>query len=147
MGASSCENKLDGAYGIHVTTNADGTKSVTVDPAGGLAGSGVKLAADTVSGLPGAGTLIGMALTVLFGAGGLAQTILKNRAVAAVAASNAALATEQTAHNATVAGVSAFTVANPTLATPLLAHIDAAHDAAGVAPAVQDQIQGAISPV
>lgn len=128
MGVSSCEQKLDDSFGIHATKNADGSYTVTADPAGGPVGSGIKLAQDATGGTPW-GWIVGLAGSLVLGA---AQTILKNRL--------------QNSLNATVAGVSSFTVANPTQAPALLAHVDAAHDAAQVPGHVQDAIQGAISP-
>lgn len=155
-GISSCEEKVDGEYGIHVITNPDGTKKVVVEPKGGAIGSGIEVASGAASSVPGPGTLIGYGLSVLFGAGGLVQTVLKRRRESEVEEYNAKWLAEQkahaetkdaleTSHSATNAGLQSFVDSQPAvIGHALLAELDHAHDAADVDPAHQDSIQPSI---
>lgn len=152
-GISSCEQKEMDLAGVHavydkdgnLVKEKDGTPMVVIEP-----DSPAKKALDRASGATGPiGLIISLAGGLLLTGGQeLLKRKLKNdlaKEEADHAATKADLASTTTTLNATTSGMASFAKANPTMAAPLVEHIDLSHDAHDVDPAHQDAIQSAIA--
>lgn len=138
MGASSCVQTADKGLGIDPTTGVQVTP-VSQSPVGQVVGVAGTVASTA---LPGAGTLISIglngALVLVAGVLGL----LTKKANGAATTAQTALGVANVAINATASGLQqAVNVLPADHAATLVKILDVAHDAAGVAGAIQDIIQ------
>jgi hypothetical protein len=137
MGATSCDQKLEEAQGIHTIKDPvnPGHYVVIEDSGGGKVGKVLTTASGATSGIPIAGQIIGL-ITLLATA---SHSVLVARAKARVDAQNAEY---DRTHDASNAGLQSFVDSQPpAVGVALIAELDHAHDAANVPAEHQDAIQ------
>jgi hypothetical protein len=136
-GATSCDQKLEEAQGIHTIKDPvnPGHYVVIEDPDGGKVGKVLTTASGATSGIP----IIGQAIGLLTLLGTLTHSVLVSRAKARVDAQNAEY---DRTHVASKAGLQSFVDSQPhAVGAALIDELDHAHDAANVPAEHQDAIQ------